>query len=369
MYFAKPSREEKDRVAIYIKAVIESRNGRFLKKVENSRDSRIVTWLPVDDSIVLLKINAALQYALCQKESRDGGEMNYQSEELLESSSEPAELNPQLGPDVVPISLSVKIQELMASMKQQLAPCQKQLGGTDKIQALVEKSMRNLQGAVSKDFLRDSLQPLFGEMSWMKELSTAVAKSGASARSEADIDQALSCVLVDRKPAALETVGEVRVSKNKSTTEFPAESSDAQSFAPGGDFPESSLRATADLTSDEELRQLLLSQVSRLRTDELLNLATLARSPSVAPLWLNGNRAPGQRTSTINPGFHSCESLIGETSAQSSRIAADAAPGCLIESCAALETRERKRSVDDLSDESHMCADNDNNAKRRKGRA
>ena len=348
MYVAIPSREEKDRVARAVKAIVESRNGRFLKRVENSQGKGITTWLPVDESVALLKIKSS---------------------------------NLQLEPNLVPVGLSVtsfgderRIQELMATMKQQLAPCQNQLGGTDKIQALVEKSIRNLQGAVSQAFSRDSGQPQLREMSCMKELSMAIAKGSASAKSEAEIDQSLSGLLVDRKPAAQESGRKVSVPKSDASTEFPVASSGAQSYPARGNNLESSLRArnqlqsaAADPASEGELRQQLMLQVSRLSTDELLNLATLARGAAMAPSLLTGNRSPDQRTATIHPSLlQRNEMLISDTSASLCRNNADGVLGYLRESGAALETRERKRRVDDWTDGSHVCADNDKNAKRKK---
>lgn len=364
MYVAIPSREEKDRVARTVKAIVESRNGRFLKRFENSQQKGIVTWLPVDNSVALLKIKTAFQYVLYQKETRDGDGSDGQSEELSEASSKDAESNVQLGPNAVPVGLSVtafgdekRIQELMATMKQQLAPCQEQLGGADKVQALVEKSIRNLQGAVSQAFSRGNGQTQRREMSCIKEMSMAIAKGKA----EADIDEFLAGVPIDRKPAARESDGKVNASKKKAFTEFAADSSDAHRFPADGD---SFLRAsnglhavTSNPRSEEELRRQLMLQVSRLSTDELLNLATLARSAAMAPPWLTGNCILDQlRSSSV---------LIGETSAGSSRKDTEAGLDYLLESCAALETRQHKRSIDDLTDKSHAYADNDNNAKKR----
>ena len=381
MYVAIPSREEKDRVARAVKAIVESRNGRFLKRVENSQGKGITTWLPVDESVALLKIKSAFQYVLYQKEGRDGDGGNGQSEELSDTSSKCAASNVQLEPNLMPIGLSVtsfgderRIQELMATMKQQLAPCQNQLGGTDKIQALVEKSIRNLQGAVSQAFSRDSGQPQLREMSCMKELSMAIAKGSASAKSEAKIDQSLSGLLVDRKPAAQESGRKVSVPKSDASIEFPVASSGAQSYPARGNNLESSLRArnqlqaaAADPASEGELRQQLMLQVSRLSTDELLNLATLARGAAMAPSLLTGNRSPDQRTATIHPSLlQRNDMLISDASPSLGRNNADGVLGYLRESGAALETRERKRRVDDWTDGSHMYTDNEKKAKREK---
>lgn len=55
-YVAIPSREEKDRVARIVKAAVESRNGRFLKKVDIAPASGVFAWVEVDESVALLKI-------------------------------------------------------------------------------------------------------------------------------------------------------------------------------------------------------------------------------------------------------------------------------------------------------------------------
>ena len=53
---ASPNREDRDRVARIVMAAVESRNGRFLKKVDTSQPSGAVSWLPVEESVAIQKI-------------------------------------------------------------------------------------------------------------------------------------------------------------------------------------------------------------------------------------------------------------------------------------------------------------------------
>jgi len=263
-YVATPSREEKDRVARSVKAIVEARNGRFLKKaVENPLRKGLVTWLPVEDSVAIQKTKTAFQYVLYQKESRDGFVTHDHSEESGTADDEagPKETSSSA------IGDERKIQDLMAAMKQQLAPCQDQLGGADKIKSLVEKSMRKLQEAVSLSHEPSKVNeaPYSKVMPCMKELSMAIARKKASGP-DTRTDLTSSDESVEGQ-SPLDMGAETAFLAN-SSSELRASLNESKRPA----------QAATTRTNEEELRQKLISQVSNLSTEELLKLASLAKS-------------------------------------------------------------------------------------------
>mmetsp|Transcript_13881 Transcript_13881/g.33357 ORF Transcript_13881/g.33357 Transcript_13881/m.33357 type:complete len:293 (-) Transcript_13881:310-1188(-) len=60
-YLTAPRRQEKDQIAREILAIVKSRNGRFLRKVESMDDSQASDYAVVQDDVALLKVKQALR--------------------------------------------------------------------------------------------------------------------------------------------------------------------------------------------------------------------------------------------------------------------------------------------------------------------
>lgn len=241
----------------------------------------------MEDSVAIQKTKTAFQYVLYQKETRDGLGIHDHSEENSETSGKFFGLGGNdrdeaglKGTNSSAIGDERRIQDLMAAMKQQLAPCQDQLGGSDKIKSLVEKSMRKLQEAVSLSQEPSKVKeaPFSKVMPCMKELSMAVAKKKAFAP-DARTDPTSSDDSVEGQ--SLLHMGSDSAflgSSSRNTKSFPVADELDSSF----NESKRSAQAATISTSEEELRQKLISQVSSLSTEELLKLASLARRGDVA---------------------------------------------------------------------------------------